>query len=452
MNKANRKTLTEQQHQDTLDELGSVLGKKRREVEELVEKIGLLRDTLDCTYTVVQTGGPFLPEQLESKCKLSQRAQLLLTLSDQAVESRPTAAKAIEMFAFEKIRHLKKKLEASSEESSPSGISGSSSSSWSSEPSRISGSSPSSWRIEAAASSGSSPISWSSTGHGTSTHDTGTGQHWLLGSQRGDKSESGEFQQYLVTELTRMEQNIIDFQNQHDTFCSEFRLSLEAEVERRSQDLSVLANRLAGLIDNQAKAVGKLEGLASDQMYAEQKWVQSYLKNIRNEADRQSTNLQGFLTESFLPSIRVMSAGVQEISTQISGLQSTLVQSINTGSNQLFAFLDSQKRLILGAKDNILNLSKLQVHHIQVLGGKQEDLRKAEEGFQSKLKEAHRKMESLLSSVMAEYSQFSSTLNSTSSSTSAGLQSLQSRSQEIDSSLNLAVTQVLTYGTNLAVT
>ena len=37
--------------QDTLDELGSVLGKKRREVEELVEKIGLLRDTLDCTYT-----------------------------------------------------------------------------------------------------------------------------------------------------------------------------------------------------------------------------------------------------------------------------------------------------------------------------------------------------------------------------------------------------------------
>jgi len=59
---------------------------------------------------VVQTGGPFLPEQLESKCKLSQRAQLLLTLSDQAVESRPTAAKAAEEFAFEKVRHLKKKV------------------------------------------------------------------------------------------------------------------------------------------------------------------------------------------------------------------------------------------------------------------------------------------------------------------------------------------------------
>jgi len=53
-----------------------------------------------------------------------------------------------------------------------------------------------------------------------------------------------------------------------------------------------------------------------------------------------------------------------------------------------------------------------------VLGGKQEDLRKAEEGFQSKLKEAHRKMESLLSSVMAEYSQFSRYTRSTSYSSS----------------------------------
>jgi hypothetical protein len=40
------------------------------------------------------------------------------------------------------------------------------------------------------------------------------------------------------------------------------------------------------------QAIGKLEGLASDQMYTEQKWVTTYLKNIRNEADRQSTSLQ----------------------------------------------------------------------------------------------------------------------------------------------------------------
>jgi hypothetical protein len=43
---------------------------------------------------------------------------------------------------------------------------------------------------------------------------------------------------------------------------------------------------------NLLQAIGKLEGLASDQMYTEQKWVTTYLKNIRNEADRQSTSLQ----------------------------------------------------------------------------------------------------------------------------------------------------------------
>jgi hypothetical protein len=40
------------------------------------------------------------------------------------------------------------------------------------------------------------------------------------------------------------------------------------------------------------QAIGKLEGLASDQMYAEQKWMTTYLKNTRNEADRQSASLQ----------------------------------------------------------------------------------------------------------------------------------------------------------------
>jgi hypothetical protein len=38
--------------------------------------------------------------------------------------------------------------------------------------------------------------------------------------QRGEKTESGEFQQFLVTELTRMEQNIMDFATQHEVFCS----------------------------------------------------------------------------------------------------------------------------------------------------------------------------------------------------------------------------------------
>jgi hypothetical protein len=40
--------------------------------------------TLCSSRTVIQTGGPSLMAQLDSKCKLSQRAQLLLAVSDQA--------------------------------------------------------------------------------------------------------------------------------------------------------------------------------------------------------------------------------------------------------------------------------------------------------------------------------------------------------------------------------
>jgi hypothetical protein len=35
-------------------------------------------------FLVIQTGGPALMQQLDTKCKLSQRAQLLLAVSDQA--------------------------------------------------------------------------------------------------------------------------------------------------------------------------------------------------------------------------------------------------------------------------------------------------------------------------------------------------------------------------------
>jgi hypothetical protein len=42
----------------------------------------------------------------------------------------------------------------------------------------------------------------------------------VYSAKREEKSESGEFQQFLVTEFTRMEQNIMDFAAQHQLFCS----------------------------------------------------------------------------------------------------------------------------------------------------------------------------------------------------------------------------------------
>ena len=71
-------------------------------------------------------------------------------------------------------------------------------------------------------------------------------------------SESSEFQQFLATEFTRMEQSIIDFANQQDLFCNEFKRSLEAEVEKRHRDLSGLSSSLSKMLEEQLQ-VGNRE-------------------------------------------------------------------------------------------------------------------------------------------------------------------------------------------------
>ena len=48
-----------------------------------------------------------------------------------------------------------------------------------------------------------------------------------------------------------MEQSIIDFANQQELFCNDFRRSLEAEVDKRHQDLSGLSANLGKMLENQ---------------------------------------------------------------------------------------------------------------------------------------------------------------------------------------------------------
>ena len=64
-------------------------------------------------------------------------------------------------------------------------------------------------------------------------------------------SESTEFQQFLATEFTRMEQSIIDFASQQEIFCAEFKRSLEAEVERRHSDLGGVSSSLSKMLETQ---------------------------------------------------------------------------------------------------------------------------------------------------------------------------------------------------------
>ena len=81
-------------------------------------------------------------------------------------------------------------------------------------------------------------------------------------------SESSEFQQFLATEFTRMEQSIIDFANQQDLFCNEFKRSLEAEVEKRHHDLSGLSTSLSKMLEEQLQV-----GIWQDTKKLEKFWT-----------------------------------------------------------------------------------------------------------------------------------------------------------------------------------
>ena len=48
-----------------------------------------------------------------------------------------------------------------------------------------------------------------------------------------------------------MEQSIIDFASQQEVFCSEFKRSLEAEVERRHRDLGGVSSSLSKMLETQ---------------------------------------------------------------------------------------------------------------------------------------------------------------------------------------------------------
>ena len=70
-----------------------MLKKKTHELNESTRKFNDLKETLDCTWTIIQkTGGSSLLKHLEMECKLSQRAHLLLAVNDEAAVDKPVDA------------------------------------------------------------------------------------------------------------------------------------------------------------------------------------------------------------------------------------------------------------------------------------------------------------------------------------------------------------------------
>ena len=239
-------------------------------------------------------------------------------------------------------------------------------------------------------------------------------------------SRSNEFQRFLATEFTRMEQNIIDFSNQQDVFCGEFRRSLESEVERRNRDLAKLSQSLGKMLETQLKTVrkikfkhaddemgcdvikcdqnlywsnfeqvSKLSSLATDQLYAEQSWVTGHLKTARNEADKQSGTMQGFLTDSLLAWLVQVDVSLRDQANSLELLQQGLLAGLAGMQTERQEFLHKQKKLLLTANSRVQALSRQQVTQLVAMVENEEKVREAEIQFGARFQVSYSKIQTL---------------------------------------------------------
>jgi len=388
IDQVNRQKIAIDNEKEAVSELGSMLKKKTHEIDESSRKFNDLKETLDCTWTIIQkTGGASLLKHLEAECKLSQRAHLLLAVNDEAAVDKPV----------DKI-----------ENTSPT-----------------------------------PGVTKHRHSHGVGQTGGGERQHWLLGSNSQMSSESNEFQQYLATEFTRMEQNIIDFSNQQDIFCNEFRRSLEAEVDKRHRDLSKLSGSLGKMLETQLRTVGKLSSLATDQLYAEQKWVTGYLKTARNEADKESSSMQKFLTEGILVWLQQVDSSLMDQANTLDFLHQTINSGMAAISSDRNSFLNSQKTMLLTANNKVKALGQLQMAELQSIIEREEKVKYSESQFGVRFKEAKRKIDGLLASLFSEYESYSTLVNKTSDATARNLASTTSRTEQMTSLVNMAVSQTM---------
>ena len=189
------------------------------------------------------------------------------------------------------------------------------------------------------------------------------------------------------------------------------------------------------------QTVGKLSNLATNQLYAEQKWVTTYLKNARNEADKESTTMQKFLTENLLILLQQVDASLQDQTKTLESLK----QGISIAFNNIIAdrneFLHKQRKMLLTANNKIKAFSQLQISEMRAISEREEKLKRSELQFGERFVEAKKKIDSLLSSLFSEYDSYSSLANKTSEANSRNLASSSSRQEQMTSLIDVALTE-----------
>ena len=124
-----------------------------------------------------------------------------------------------------------------------------------------------------------------------------------------------------------------------------------------------------------------MSSLASDQLDAEQSWVTGHLKTARNEADKQSGTMQGFLTDSLLAWLVQVDVSLRDQANSLELLQQGLLAGLAGMQTERQEFLHHQKKLLLTANSRVQALSRQQVVQLVAMVENEEKVREPEIQF-----------------------------------------------------------------------
>jgi len=153
--------------------------------------------------------------------------------------------------------------------------------------------------------------------------------------------------------------------------------------------------------------------------------------------------MQKFLTEGILIWLQQVDTSLMDQGNTLNLLHQSIVGWTTTISDERKAFLSTQKKMLLTANNKVKAISNLQFAELRSVIEREKKIKQSESQFGARFKEAKRKIDGLLSSLLLDYESYSSLVNKTSEATGRNLASAISRTEEMTSLVNMAISQTL---------
>ena len=153
--------------------------------------------------------------------------------------------------------------------------------------------------------------------------------------------------------------------------------------------------------------------------------------------------MQKFLTEGILIWLQQVDSSLRDQGNTLDLLQNNINSGMTAISGDRNNFLNSQKKMLMTANNKVKALSQLQLAELQSIVEREEKVKQSESQFGVRFKEAKRKIDGLLSSLLSEYESYSALVNKTSDATARNLASTTSRTEQMTSLVNMAISKTM---------